>query len=149
VHLRLGLMRVIPFCRVILLGFIVNIGEFEVFCNSSPSTRCGLFRYALRLSLSPRSGGMRSGVVTGFLVQHRPHRLGQFLEDGFDQGQRPDLTGGGLVRSHAGWTPTTHRESPMKGDERILGDASFVMDILTEAEETLLLEDVDPDPRSG
>jgi putative transposase len=61
----------------------------------------------------------------------------QFLQDGFDQGQRPDLTGGGLVRSHAGWTPTTHRESPMKGDERILGDTSFVMGILTEAEEKL------------
>jgi putative transposase len=60
-----------------------------------------------------------------------------FVEQGLTQGHRPDLTGGGLIRSNGGWREVTRSRSLMKGDERILGDTSFVMTILAHAGETL------------
>ena len=61
----------------------------------------------------------------------------QFLEKGICEGQRPDLIGGGLVRSNGGWTEIKKSQNLVKGDERILGSSSFVMDILTHAEQRL------------
>ena len=60
-----------------------------------------------------------------------------FVEQGLTQGHRPDLTGGGLVRSNGGWREVKRSQTLMKGDERILGDTSFVMGILAHAGETL------------
>ncbi len=48
----------------------------------------------------------------------------QFVQDGFTQGRRPELTGGGLLRSLGGWRGVlaAKREGrPEPGDERILG----------------------------
>ena len=61
----------------------------------------------------------------------------QFVQKGIDQGQRRDLVGGGLVRSHGGWAEVKKSGSLIKGDERILGDTSFVMSILDDAEQNL------------
>jgi putative transposase len=61
----------------------------------------------------------------------------EFVQQGFGQGQRNDLIGGGLVRSQGGWAEVRNAQSPIKGDERILGDTSFVMDLLGSAQEKL------------
>ena len=61
-----------------------------------------------------------------------------FVRQGISQGSRSDLTGGGLVRSHGGWTGVKAlRETGdyQKGDERILGDGTFVSAVLEKAEE--------------
>ena len=61
-----------------------------------------------------------------------------FIEEGFKQGRRKDLTGGGLIRSLGGWTEA--RED-LKGrdhimsDERILGDSDFVDSVISQSEE--------------
>lgn len=63
-----------------------------------------------------------------------------FVEKGIAQGKRPDLTGGGLLRSHGGWTAVKALRkagSYQKGDERILGDSDFVEEVLSRAEELL------------
>ena len=56
-----------------------------------------------------------------------------------DQGRRPELVGGGLIRSLGGWEAVKKMrlrgQDRIKGDERILGDGEFVMDILSEAGE--------------
>lgn len=62
----------------------------------------------------------------------------RFVRDGIGQENRSDLTGGGLLRSHGGWTGVKAlRETGdyQKGDERILGDGTFVTEILQKAEE--------------
>jgi putative transposase len=62
----------------------------------------------------------------------------RFVRNGIEQGSRPDLTGGGLLRSHGGWTGVKLlRETGdyQKGDERILGDGRFVKEVLSKAEE--------------
>jgi putative transposase len=62
----------------------------------------------------------------------------RFVRNGIEQGSRPDLTGGGLLRSHGGWAGVKLlRETGkyQKGDERILGDGQFVKEVLAKAEE--------------
>ena len=61
----------------------------------------------------------------------------QFVKQGVDQGQRSDLIGGGVVRSHGGWAEIKKSQGRVKGDERILGDTSFVMGILAGAQQSL------------
>jgi putative transposase len=64
----------------------------------------------------------------------------RFVRKGIEQGQRHDLSGGGLLRSHGGWAGVKLlRETGeyQKGDERILGDGGFVNEVLSNAEEKL------------
>jgi putative transposase len=61
-----------------------------------------------------------------------------FVRKGLDQGRRPELVGGGLVRSVGGWFALQAlRSEPMrvKGDERILGSSEFVEEVLEKADE--------------
>lgn len=67
-------------------------------------------------------------------------RYKEFVKKGIAQGRRPDLVGGGLVRSAGGWSVVkTLRRSMdrMKGDERILGEGDFVESVLKEAQENM------------
>jgi hypothetical protein len=60
-------------------------------------------------------------------------RYRQFVKNGIDQGTRPDLQGGGLVRSAGGNKAGLlgrKKEEREKGDERILGRGEFVSRIL-------------------
>jgi hypothetical protein len=64
----------------------------------------------------------------------------EFVKKGVAAGRRPDLTGGGLVRSAGGWSALRamrQGESRMKGDERILGQGDFVETVLKAAREYL------------
>ena len=64
----------------------------------------------------------------------------KFVEKGIDQGHRPDLTGGGLIRSLGGWDVVKMLSGSIeriKSDERILGDGDFVEAILKRARERL------------
>ena len=62
----------------------------------------------------------------------------RFVRRGIEQGRRPELTGGGLLRSHGGWAGVKLLKEAggyQKGDERILGDGQFVEEVLKKAEE--------------
>jgi putative transposase len=61
----------------------------------------------------------------------------EFVQEGFDQGHRDVLTGGGVVRSHGGWAEVKRSPVLAKGDERILGDTAFVIEVLSDAQERL------------
>ena len=81
--------------------------------------------------------------VLGLLGQRKSNAkkaYQRFIENGVEQGKRPELTGGGLLRSIGGWTAlkTLRRNSVMsKGDERVLGDSDFVEMVLRKADEQL------------
>ena len=65
-------------------------------------------------------------------------RYRAFVEKGINAGKRPDLTGGGLLRSIGGWTVLQGFRKAgirVKGDERILGDSDFVENVLKAAAE--------------
>ena len=63
-----------------------------------------------------------------------------FVIAGQNQGCRPELTGGGLLRSYGGWSEVKNmRRSNIcyKSDERILGNSDFVDMVLTNSKEHL------------
>ena len=64
----------------------------------------------------------------------------KFVKKGIGEGRKPELTGGGLIRSSGGWAAAKalrKAKTYMKGDERILGDSDFVQESLKQAEEQL------------
>src|SRR4030043_921298 len=61
----------------------------------------------------------------------------KFMEEGKDQGRRPELVGGGLIRSLGGWSqvlPLGGSRETIEHDGRILGSGDFVVEIIREAE---------------
>jgi REP element-mobilizing transposase RayT len=64
-----------------------------------------------------------------------------YIKGGFNQGRRPELTGGGLVRSLGGWKALKKMRlkghDRVKSDARILGNSEFVAQILQQANEKL------------
>jgi len=62
----------------------------------------------------------------------------EFVAKGISVGKRPDLVGGGLVRSMGGWAAVKalrKTKAYIKGDERILGDSDFAEQVLGQAQE--------------
>jgi lambda repressor-like predicted transcriptional regulator len=63
----------------------------------------------------------------------------RFVSEGIKQGHRPELVGGGLIRSLGGWSAVKSlRRSGQKAltDERILGTDDFVERVLGEADQS-------------
>lgn len=61
-----------------------------------------------------------------------------FVAKGVKQGRRPELVGGGLLRSIGGWSILKASRGEglrLMGDERILGSSEFVENVLKQAEE--------------
>ena len=79
-------------------------------------------------------------MVLALKKEKRGGHTGHLLRKGIAMGDRPDLTGGGLIRSMGGWSVVKamrragERE---KGDERILGSGAFVSEIINQAEEKI------------
>jgi REP element-mobilizing transposase RayT len=67
------------------------------------------------------------------------NRYCAYVKAGIDMGRRPELVGGGLIRSLGGWSEVKKLRlkgmDRIKGDERILGDSDFVMSVLSQADE--------------
>lgn len=64
-------------------------------------------------------------------------RYEQFIREGMKQGRRPELVGGGLIRSLGGWSQVVslRRKGMLSAhDDRILGSSNFVSGLLREAE---------------
>lgn len=62
----------------------------------------------------------------------------KFLEEGIKMGRRPELVGGGLIRSMGGWSGVLalrRRGEKTASDERILGDGEFVERVIEEWDE--------------
>ncbi|MBW2617089.1 MAG: transposase, partial [Deltaproteobacteria bacterium] len=63
-----------------------------------------------------------------------------FVQKSIQEGKRPELTGGGLIRSSGGWSvikSLRRANIHFKSDERVLGDSDFVERVLKVADESL------------
>jgi putative transposase len=77
--------------------------------------------------------GLFGDTKSGARSQYRA-----FVAKGIAEGKRPDLTGGGLIRSLGGWGRVKELKkgsTRLKGDERILGDSEFVEAVLKDSNE--------------
>ncbi len=64
----------------------------------------------------------------------------KFVSNGIQAGRKPELTGGGLIRSVGGWRALkslADMGEHFKSDERILGDSDFVEKVLGDAAEEM------------
>lgn len=82
----------------------------------------------------------RGMILEYFGKNRRKAVLGydNFIRAGISQGRRPELRGGGLVRSLGGWAQVVSlrkRRMRSAADDRILGSSDFVESLLREAEE--------------
>ena len=76
-----------------------------------------------------RNFGGRRDIAVGKYVS--------FMKEGILRGKRPELVGGGLLRSVGGWSEVgsmRKRGTGMASDARILGEGGFVERVIAEAE---------------
>jgi putative transposase len=75
----------------------------------------------------------------GKRVQRARDQYAQYVAGGIDSGRKPELVGGGLIRSMGGWEAVKklrlHGQDRVKGDVRILGEGEFVEQVLARADE--------------
>ena len=74
----------------------------------------------------------------GNKVNKARKRYRKFVKKGVKHGRRPELVGGGLIRSVGGWHAYKDldvADAHLKSDERILGDSDFVEEVLKKAGE--------------
>ncbi|MDZ7579938.1 MAG: hypothetical protein U5R30_04775 [Deltaproteobacteria bacterium] len=83
------------------------------------------------VSFNPAFSGTIAAMVSCFKTGTNP--------SGLAMGRRPELVGGGLIRSLGGWSEVKKMRlkgmDRIKGDERILGDSDFVLSVLSQANE--------------
>ncbi|MBC8178945.1 MAG: transposase [Deltaproteobacteria bacterium] len=83
---------------------------------------------------------------TGYVLSYFGKRVSnarklycEYVKEGIRLGRRPELVGGGLIRSLGGWDAIKKSSlksiGRVKGDDRILGDSEFVLQVLKEADE--------------
>jgi putative transposase len=81
--------------------------------------------------------------VLGFFGKRKAEarkRYRNFVAEGIEHGQRPELTGGGLLHSIGGWAALKSlcsQKDWVKSHERILGDSDFVNTVLQHADEQM------------
>ncbi len=113
--------------------------------------RAGLVKDVIELEIYPWSGHSallgkidRPWQGCRYILSQFGKRVGRargayrdFVKEGMFRGRRPELTGGGLVRSMGGW----EREEELRRgrerwahDERVLGSSEFVEEMLKEVE---------------
>jgi len=105
----------------------------------------GRYRYCGHSNLTGKiqNEWQEIGSVLNLFADHIStgrRRYREFVEKGIDQGRRPDLIGGGLLRSTGGWKEIQALRKAgihQKSDERILGDSDFVENVLAKAQERL------------
>jgi len=99
--------------------------------------RCG---HSALLGEVPRSWQDAEYILRLFGSRRRQARQAyeRFVAEGVAQGRRPELVGGGLIRSAGGWAAIKALRGdsgPVMGDERILGGGEFVQAVLEQAQE--------------
>jgi len=80
-------------------------------------------------------------TVLSYFWHKRGHSISgyeEFVQEGISQGKRPELVGGGLIRSLGGWAQVVslrRKGIEASSDHRVLGSSEFVENLLSEADE--------------
>ncbi len=95
--------------------------------------------HATLLGQRPRAWQEVRTILGQFGNRRRETRLRyeRFVAEGLARGRRPELVGGGLIRSQGGWSEVIsvrRKGERSAADERILGSGDFVEQMLAQAE---------------
>ena len=118
-------------------------GETEIAVECSVLDVCFFIRCSFVLMNKTKQPWQNVDYVYGMFSDQRKlarKRYRVFVKKGIFEGKRPDLIGGGLLRSIGGWTVLKEFRKAgirVKGDERILDDSDFVENVLKSAKEKL------------
>jgi len=88
-----------------------------------------------------KRGWQDVGTVLGYFGRRKKRAIvayENYVREGIEKGRRPELVGGGLIRSLGGWSEVLslkRRGERVASDERILGTGDFIEQVLSEAEE--------------
>jgi REP element-mobilizing transposase RayT len=114
-------------------GLVTNYEALETYAYTGHGIIMGKYR----------SDWQDTGYVLG-MYGKKPaiarRRYAEFVKKGIVEGRKPELVGGGLVRSLGGWSRVGElrdKGNRSKGDERILGDGDFVENILRQCQERM------------
>ena len=113
--------------------------------------RTGLVKDIIELSCNPWSGHSalmgkvkRQWQDTDYVLsifgqdRFRRRNYQRYVQKGVALGRRPELVGGGLVRSLGGWSEVLalrSRGQKHRSDQRILGDSGFVRDVISDLDD--------------
>jgi hypothetical protein len=80
-----------------------------------------------------------TGTVLAYFGKGRRgiEKYEQYVREGISKGKRPELVGGGLIRSLGGWSqvlPFRRKGMKVASDERVLGGDEFIERLLTEVD---------------
>ena len=111
-------------------GVVKDLGELN---------ECPWSGHAALMGMAGREWQNREYVLSYFGGGRRGRgNYFKFMEEGLSLGRKPELVGGGLIRSLGGWSSVLalrRRGEKQASDERILGQGEFVERILAEADE--------------
>ncbi len=88
-----------------------------------------------------KRGWQDVGAVLGYFGRRKRRAIAgyeNYVREGIEKGRRPELVGGGLIRSMGGWSEVLslrRRGEKTISDERILGSGEFIERLLSEGEE--------------
>ena len=104
-------------------GIVKTLEELSSYPYTGHAVVLGHREYAAQdvEAVLARFSDRRKSAIDGY---------GRFVADGFDQGRREELRGGGLIRSAGGLARLMSTEDRELADERILGSGEFVANVL-------------------
>lgn len=111
-------------------GVVPNVRGLDRYLYSGHAALIGAVSHPWQdtgMVLKQFAGDLRRGKM----------RYREFVADGVETGRRPELMGGGLLRSAGGWAAVRELRRGREGyaaDERILGGTEFVESLLREKE---------------
>jgi hypothetical protein len=88
-----------------------------------------------------KRGWQDVGTVLAYFGRRKRRAIAayeDYVREGIEKGRRPELVGGGLIRSLGGWSEVLslrRKGEKMVSDERILGSGEFIEGLLSGAEE--------------
>jgi putative transposase len=88
-----------------------------------------------------KRGWQDVGTVLAYFGRRKRRAIAayeDYVREGMEKGRRPELVGGGLIRSLGGWSEVLslrRKGEKTASDERILGSGEFIERLLSEAEE--------------
>jgi REP element-mobilizing transposase RayT len=128
------------YCRELIRYIHLNPLRAKLVADLRALDRCPWWGHATVVGRIPRAWQARRTVLGWFgQTEGRAVRAYRdYVREGIPVGHRPELVGGGLVRSAGGWAEVRAlrcQKEPMAGDPRILGSGDFVEGLLRDAEE--------------